>query len=583
MSRKSHAFFYAALLFWLSLSCTPHRLCAQNSGAQCVPQKSLRAQLQSHANAAAYAALGTYYYDRGEFPCAVSAFRESLKRNPNSPQTHHSLALALLAEGDATNAILEFRQSLRLQPDQPEARLMLGVALGQNNQMDEAIKEFQQALKIDPQSVAAFDCLAKAYMSENRYPAAIALLRQAPPDQSLDMDLVMAYSNNGDNEHALQLLAKMQQAHPQSALPHSGMANIYTQQHRYEDAAKEFQEALQLNAKDQAAKASYIRVLLLQAKFDVALPYAQDYWQTHPNEFDANYLLGVINRELGKYTDARTLLETAVKLNAQNYLALYNLGLVYARLGDAAHARTQLEQAVHINPSSPEAHFQLAAIFRSLSLPDQARAQLSQYQKLIAERDRYDVAAAKANQARESLKRGDAQGAVELYRAAIETDSNNARLYYDFSVALERLGDHDGEHQAILKSIELDPAFAPAHNQLGLLDLRAGQTAGAAKEFEAAISLNPHDVEARNNLGILYGQQGRDAEAAQLFQAAIENDPGYAPSYVNLAVAFASLSRFDEAQSALKKALQLEPDNTQTQELLSQVQNQLGHQRNDHP
>jgi tetratricopeptide (TPR) repeat protein len=539
--------------------------------------------LQSHPTAATYDALGTYYNDRKEFPCAVSAFRESLKLKPNSSQIHYSLALALFAEGDGTNAILEFRKSLQLKPDQPEVRLMLGVALGQNNQMDEAIQEFQQVLKIDPQSVEAFDCLAKAYMSRNRYPTAIALLKQAPPDQSLEMDLVMAYSNNGDNEHALQLLAKMEQEHPESALPHSGRANIYTQQRRYEDAAKEFQEALRLNPKEEAAKVSVIRVLLLQAKFDVAFPYAQDYWQTHPNDFDANYLLGVINRELGKYTEAKTLLEAAVKLNAQNYLALYNLGLVYARLGDAAHARTQLQQAIQVNPSSPEAHFQLASVLRSLSLPDEARAHLTQYQSLIAERDRYDVAAAKANQARESLKKGDARGAVELYGAAIEKDSNNARLYYDFSVALERVGDHEGEHQAILKSIELDPEFAPAHNQLGLLDLQAGQTVGAEKEFEAAISLNPHDIEARNNLGILYGQQGKEAEAAQLFQAAIENDPDYAPSYVNLAVAFASLSRFSEAQSALKKALQLEPDNPETQALLSQVQNQLGRQSNDHP
>ncbi|MGB2663747.1 MAG: tetratricopeptide repeat protein [Candidatus Acidiferrum sp.] len=583
MRRETHSFFYPALLFWLGLCYAPRLLFAQNASQQCVPQKSLGAQLQAHPTAATYDALGNYYNDRKEFPCAVCAFRESLKLKPNSPQTHYSLALALLAEGDATNAILEFRQSLQLQPDQPEARLMLGVALGQNNQMDDAIQEFQQVLKSDPQSVAAFDCLAKAYMSENRYPAAVALLKQAPPDQSLEIDLVMAYSNNGDNEHALQLLAKMEQEHPESALPHSAMANIYAQQRRYEDAAKEFQADLRLNPKDEAAKVSVIRVLLLQAKFDLALPYAQDYWQTNPNDFDANYLFGVINRELGKYSEAKTLLEIAVKLNAQNYLALYNLGLVYARLGDAAHGRTQLEQAIQINPSSAEAHFQLAAILRSLSLPDEARAQLTQYQDLIAERDRYDVAAAKANQARESLRKGDTQSAVELYRAAIEKDSNNARLYYDFSVALERLGDHDGEHQAILKSIELDPKFAPAHNQLGLLDLQAGQTVGAEKEFGAAISLNPHDVEARNNLGILYGQQGRDAEAAQLFQAAIENDPRYAPSYVNLAVAFASLSRFSEAQSALKKALELEPDNPGTQALLSQVQSRLERQSNDHP
>jgi tetratricopeptide (TPR) repeat protein len=583
LSRRKRAFSPLALYLVLSFCCTPRLLQAQNSREECEPPKTMSGRLASHPTAAAYDALGGYYGDRKEFACAARAFRESLKLQPNSPQTHYYLALAILAEGDPQNAILELRRSLKLKPDQTEVRLTLGAALSQINRMEEAIQEFQEALRTAPKSTTALDWLAKAYMSEKRYPAAIALLKEAPPDEVLEMDLVMAYSNSGENARALQLLMEMAQTRPGSAVPHSGMGSIYTQERRYEDAAKEFQEALRLNPQDDATLASYIRVLLMQAKFDAALPYADEYWRAHPNDFDAYYLLGVVDRELGKYAEAKALLVQAVKINPEHYAARYNLGLVCAKTGKAAAARTQLEKAIQLDPSSAEAHFQLAAVLRSLSLQDEARAQLSLYQNLMAERDQRDVAAARANEARASLKKGDTQRAADLYREAIEKDSNNSHLYYDFALALERNGDRAGEREAILRAVALDPKFAAAHNQLGLVLLQEGQTAEGEKELKSAISLDPNEVEAHNNLGVLYGQQGKDAEAAQLFQAAIENDPGYAPSYVNLAVALASQSRFSEAATSLKTALQIEPDNKETRALLSQVQSQLGRQGSDHP
>jgi tetratricopeptide (TPR) repeat protein len=569
--------------FTVAFLCWTGAAYAQQPATKCAPPQALSEQLASHPTAAAYDALGRYYGDQRKFGCAASAFRSSLKLDPNSAQTHYYLALALLAEGDAQDAILEFRRSVTLQPNQPEARLALGAALSQINDVDAAAQEFQEVLKTDPKSITAIDWLAKAYISQKRYPAAIALLKDAPSDEVLQMDLVVAYSSFGDNDRALQLLAQMEHDRPDSAVPHSGVAKIYIQQRRYEDAAKEFQEALRLNSHDDASRASYIRTLLLLSKFDDALPLAQEYQRTRPNDFDACYLLGVVDRDLGDYANAKTLLSAAVKINPQHYAARYNLGLVYAKSGEHAAARKQLERAVQLDPTSADAHFQLAAALRSLSLQDAARTQLAVYQNLMAERAEKDVAAAKANQAKEFLERGDAQKAAELYRQSAEKDPKNSHLLYDLALALDRAGDPVGEQRALERAVELDPGFAAARNQLGFLLLQAGHTADGEKQFRTAISLDPHYAEAQNNLGVLYGQQGKDVEAERLFQAAIESDPGYAPSYVNLAAALASQSRFAEAESMLRKALQIEPDNPDTRAFFAQIESQLGRPGNVHP
>src|SRR5579863_3931402 len=556
---------------------------AQSGVGDCVPPTPLAQELASHPTAAAYNALAGYFAARSDFACAISAFRSSLKLEPNSPQAHYDLATALLAQGNAQEAILELRRSLKLQPNQPEAHLNLGAALLQVNQTDAAIQELQIALEANPKSIAAIYWLSKVYMSQKRYPAAIALLKDAPPDEALQMSLAIAYSDSGNNDQAIQILKRMVLDRPASAVPHSGLATIYTRQRRYEDAATEFEKALRLNPHDDLTRAAYLQNLLLRSKFEVALPIAQAYHRNRPDDFETVYLLGVIERELNNYAEAKKFLLQASKMNPQHYATRYNLGVVYAKLGEPAAARTELEEAVRLEPVSAEAHFQLASVLRSLSLQDEARAQLSIYQSLKAERAQQDVAAAKAKEAKESLAKGDAPKAVQLYREAVENDPRSAQLHYDFALALERSGDREGERQALLSAVELDPGFAPAHNQLGLVLLRVGQAPAGENELRTAISLSPHYAEAQNNLGVLYGQQGKDSEAAQLFQQAIDSNPGYAQAYVNLAAALASQSRFGEAESTLKKAIEIEPDNPEARALLSQVEPELRKQNSVHP
>jgi tetratricopeptide (TPR) repeat protein len=549
VSKGRHAWIFLFASTALMFCGASQSTCAQSVKNECVGPKSLQSQLESQPTANTFNALGNYYVDHKEYDCAALAFKSSLKLEPNSAQTHYSLGLSLLAKGT----------------------------------MERAITELEKSLNLEPKSISTIDLLARAYMAAQRYTAAIALLKDAPPNESLQMDLVMAYSNSGDNASALQLLQLMQQSRPNSSVPHFGKGSIYTQQRQYENAAKEFQEALRLNPKDDTSRSSYIRVLMMEGKPDAALPYAQEFQRDHPHDFDACYLLGAVERALGKYAEAKPLLEQAVKIKPEHYLARYNLGITYAKTNEPTLARIQLEKAVQLDPSSPEAHFQLAAVLRALSLNDEAQAQTELYQSLEAERLQKDVAGADANQARALMQQGNAKDAVNLYKAAIEKDSTNSHLYYDFAIALDRAGDPKAAQQAISKSIELDPRFAAAHNQMGLLLLQANLPTEAEKEFKTAISLDPREVEAHNNLGVLYGQQDKYADAASLFRSAIANNPGYAPSYINLAVVEASRAQFNEAEAALKKALQIEPENAETKALLSKVQGHLEQKSNAQP
>ena len=182
---------------------------AQPGGTNCQAPAELEKQIASHPTAAAYDELGAYFGQGDHYACAIPAFRASLRLNPKSWQTRSYLALALLANGDPEHAVSELRISLRQHPDQPRAHLTMGAALSQLNQADAAIEEFRAAVKADPKSVTALDWLTKALISQGRYPAAIALLKNGPSDEVLQMNLVIAYSKTGRNDEAIQLLLQM--------------------------------------------------------------------------------------------------------------------------------------------------------------------------------------------------------------------------------------------------------------------------------------------------------------------------------------------------------------------------------------
>src|SRR5260221_2444318 len=167
--------------------------CSRTVGAQrdqnCKRPAELERALSTRPSAAAFDALGAYFGHRKEFSCAFSAFQSALRLEPNSWEAHYNFGLAYLESGDAENAPREFRAAVQLKPELPQSHAALGTSLGQLHETGAAIEEFKAALRIDPQSISALDGLTKAVIQQKRYSAAIAYLRNATPDDILQLNL----------------------------------------------------------------------------------------------------------------------------------------------------------------------------------------------------------------------------------------------------------------------------------------------------------------------------------------------------------------------------------------------------------
>jgi tetratricopeptide (TPR) repeat protein len=534
---------------------------AQQSSA-CKGPADLEQAIAAHPSAAAYDALGASFASQHLLSCAIHAFESAIRLDPNSWEGHYDLGIALLTSHDLKRAAHELQTASTLKPNAPKILLPLGVAQSELGQQDAAIETFRSVLKQDPQSVQALDGLTKALIAQKRYTAAIAELKNAPPDEVLQLNLAIAYSKNGNIDEALQILSGIVKEHPDYAQAHTNLGIVYTQQKRFSEAAQEFDIALRLDPSNDSVRLSYVKALTALLQYDRAEPFIHEYVQRHPHEFEAQYFDGVVERGLGNYAEAEKAFRRAVALNPNHADAHYNLGFVLARLGKPAEARPELEKALQLNPESSEARFQLAAVLRSLGQQEQAHKELDVLQQKKAASVKQDVASVSASQANQDLQSGDPKKAVELYRASLVNDPNNARTYYDLALALDRLSDYAAEREALEKAQSLDASLAPVHNQLGFLDLQAGHAQDAERQFKSAISLDPQYAEAQNNLGVLYGQVGKDADAEKMFRVATENNPQYGQAFANLGLILAGEGRLNDAEAALSKAVQLDPKNT---------------------
>lgn len=540
----------------------------------CHGPEPLEAKTHSQPTARNWAALGGWFGEQRQFDCAIPAFREALRVDPDSASLHYYLGLALLSSGRSKEALPELRRSNELDPNRLQARLLAGEILNESGQRGEAEASWEAALRIDPASTIALDWLAKARIADGQFESAIDLLLSAPQDEELTLDLALAYSRAGFFDKAAENLNAALERTPGDLHLTSALATVYVQSHRYQDATNKLQAALQLHPHDPATELLYLELLVMQGDDATARPLAQRMMAANPNSFDTLYLSGILENDAQEYASAIKHLKAAVAMNPNHYNARYNLGLAYSRLQQNQAAGEQFEKAVALDPTQAEAHFHLAQVLRSLGRTDRAQEQLNLFQECQQATVKLALGQTKAGQAAQALKDGHADQAVALYREAVEAQPQNANFEYDLAMALEAIGDPLQERAALEKAIALKPGFATAENQLGFVEARSGDTAAAERHFRSSLAAVPRFASALNNLGTLLGQEGRDTEAEVFFRSAVSANPRYTQAWVNLAATLASQSRFAEAQDAVENALKTapqDPDALRLQQMLAKT------------
>ena len=445
-----------------------------------------------------------------------------------------ALAARLCAAPTASAAVCsappEFETQIQLHPT-ANAYLRLARWFDENHQADCATQALKSALKLDPGSKAALDGLAKELIATGDYQAVIRLLRAAPRDQNLTLDLAAAYRKAQDFDESARVLREGLKTWPHSIPLTGALVSLEAHQSHYAVAQALAEELAHRYPDDLEAQRIYFRTLIVSGDEDAAAPVGRKLLALAPKDEDILNLNGFLERKAGDFAAARTHLEAAVELNPSDYNPRVNLGLVLAQLKDAAGARVQLEKALELGAESPQVHFELSKVLRTLGDAEGAQRQLKLFQQGLKTEADKSLSVLKATQAAEAQKNGDKQKAADLYREACAAAPNDAGLAYRLSVVLGDLGDLPGQRAALEQALKADPNFVLAHYDLGYMEFQAGDNASAEEQFRLVVEAAPENARAWVTLAAVLATESRLPEARQAVAQALKLEPNNAAAH----------------------------------------------------
>lgn len=105
----------------------------------------------------------------------------------------------------------------------------------------------------------------------------------------------------------------------------------------------------------------------------VAIKYLKNGIRLYPHYFDMYLLLGIVYKEIKRYSSAVRILKKAINLNLSSAEARIVLGMVYDLQRKFSDAKIALNQALKLKPKHPLAHNSLGVVYKNQGELNKAR------------------------------------------------------------------------------------------------------------------------------------------------------------------------------------------------------------------
>jgi tetratricopeptide (TPR) repeat protein len=279
--------------------------------------------------------------------------------------------------------------------------------------------------------------------------------------------------------------------------------------------------------------------------------------------------LGEVRLRLGRLDEARKAFEAALPLPGAEAAAHFGLGRVALTRGDAKTAAEHFEATLASQPGASEVRNPLAMAYRKLGRMDDARKALAEYgEGRVTFPDPFleQVAALNAGSRQHviagttALRERRFAEAAEALRKALETGAGeDATVWANYGVALERLGDPAGAERSYRKALELQPGNVRAHYNLGTLLAARGDRRQGIEHLETAARLDPDSRDVLFNLGQALAEAGEPARALETWDRLLKLSPQDPVARFRHAQALSALGRHGEAAAELGAVIAAAP------------------------
>jgi tetratricopeptide (TPR) repeat protein len=320
---------------------------------------------------------------------AAAALEKLAKLDPKIAEVHANLGLAYYFAGSPSQALVSFTRALKLKPDLPQAKVMVGICEAELGRNLEAIAILAPAFHkpSDPEMGRLIGLhLEHSYAELQQPDKAILtgeeLLKRYPEDAEILFQVSRLYA-----DRSYQLMTGLMRAAPDSAWVHYANGQVQESLARYDLARQEYLNAVKRQPTLPGVQYRLGRVILLGSgrtpeSIEQATRAFEEELANNPRNADAEYELGELNREQGRYDLALDHFSRAVAQQPNFVEAQIGLGRTLLKQGQSAQAVPHLKEAIRLDAENKIPHILLANAYKALGDLVASRAEMDAYQKL---------------------------------------------------------------------------------------------------------------------------------------------------------------------------------------------------------
>jgi tetratricopeptide (TPR) repeat protein len=311
-----------------------------------------------------------------DFETAIAQFRKVTELEPTAAIGFVRLGYAYMENRQYGKAIPSLKMALEQDPELPAAHKLLGYALLTQGYAAEAIPHLEK--------VGEVRALGIAQIQTGRAAAAVSSLQAALVKTPNDPDLLF-YLSQASEMLSQQSLDAMTTADPNSSRTHQVRAHSYYVSHQFQEAEKEYLQALTLRPEVPGVHLELGEVYAANSQWTKAEEQFLAETNLQPGNAEAAYRLGDAQLQQGKAAEALKELERADLLRPDMSDTLYSLGKAAILAGDTAAGQRALLRVIALEKESPlaaQAHYALAGLYRKQGQGQEAEGEMQQFQRL---------------------------------------------------------------------------------------------------------------------------------------------------------------------------------------------------------
>jgi tetratricopeptide (TPR) repeat protein len=265
------------------------------------------------------------YFKQGKLIPAIASYKQAIVSNPSDPAVYVALARVQVFAGQYKDAQKSAESALLLNNDNSMAHAVLAWSLDFQEQYTDAETSIRRALTLDPNNA-----IAHAYHVE--------ILVDASANDVGPVDAIQQAIDESNVAITLD---------PNALETHRARGYVLENTGNYEEAIREYEEALKINDKIADLYLSIGRNYRILGAYDKAITAFTDANALNPEDPMPDYYLSRTYATIGKYPQAMQHAESAVGNNPADTNLHGNLGVMYYRNAYFEEAVTELGYVVN--------------------------------------------------------------------------------------------------------------------------------------------------------------------------------------------------------------------------------------------